>query len=258
MGWALAPARSTPDGSVFVFQSHARLTSYDNEGFGEIYRYDPSASTGEVLACVSCDLSGAAPTGDALLEDVHSATGITPETVIPNITDNGDSVFFQSPNQLLPEDANEVADVYRWKAGSATGCGRLGGCLGLISSGQGESPSYLYGMSADGHDVFFRTVEALLGADVAGTTSIYDAREQGGIPESIAAEGCKGDACQGNGTPPPVLPSPASQGGASGNVLPKKASACKHGRHRRHGRCVKRHQKSHHGKRRGSKPGKGA
>ena len=257
MGWALAPARSTPDGSVFVFQSHARLTSYENEEFGEIYRYDPSAPAGEILTCVSCHPGGAPPTGDALLEDVHSATGITSETVIPNVTDDGEQVFFQSPDQLLPEDANEVADVYEWKAGDAVGCGLLEGCLGLISSGQGESPSYLYAMSADGHDVFFRTVEALVGADVAGTTSIYDAREQGGIPETIAAEGCKGDACQGSGTLPPVLPSPASEGGGPGSA-PSKKSACGQGRHRRHGRCVKQHQKSHHGKRRGSKTGKGA
>jgi hypothetical protein len=257
MGWALAPARSTPDGSVFVFQSHARLTSYENEEFGEIYRYDPSAPAGKILTCVSCDPGGAPPTGDALLEDVHSATGITSETVIPNVTDDGDRVFFQSPDHLLPEDANEVADVYEWKAGDAVGCSLLEGCLGLISSGQGESPSYLYAMSADGHDVFFRTVEALVGTDVAGTTSIYDAREQGGILETIAAEGCKGDACQGSGTPPPILPSPASEGGGAGNA-PSKKSACGRGRHRRHGRCVKRHQKSHPGKRRGSKAGKGS
>jgi hypothetical protein len=257
MGWALAPARSTPDGSVFVFQSHARLTSYDNEGYGEIYRYDSAAPAGETLTCISCDPSGAPPTGDALLEDANSETGLTPESVIPNVTDDGHEVLFQSPDQLLPEDANEVADVYRWEAGSVAGCDRVGGCLGLISSGQGESPSYLYGMSADGHDVFFRTVEALVGADVAGTTSIYDAREGGGIPEAIAAEGCKGDACQGNGTPPPVLPSPASHGEESGNVLPRRP-ACGHGRHRRHGRCVKRHRKEHHGKHRGSKSKKGA
>ena len=252
MGWALAPARSTPDGSVFVFQSHAQLTAYDNEEYGEIYRYDPSAPAGEILTCVSCELGDAPPTGDALLEDANSATGITAETVIPNITDDGDQVFFQSPDQLLPEDANEVADVYRWEAGDAAGCNRARGCMGLISSGQGESPSYLYAMSADGHDVFFRTVEALVGADVAGTTSIYDARKQGGIPETIADEGCKGDACQGNGTPPPVLPSPASNGDASGNVA-SKAAVCKHGRHRRHGRCVKRHRKVHQVKRHGSK-----
>ncbi len=60
-GRSLAPTRSTPDGGAFVFQSHARLTAYDNEGVGEIYRYDPAAGAGERLLCVSCDPSGAPP-----------------------------------------------------------------------------------------------------------------------------------------------------------------------------------------------------
>src|SRR5262245_17534568 len=72
---AISPTRSTPDGEVFVFQSHARLTAYDNEGLGEIYRYDPAAETGARLLCVSCDPSGAPPTAGALLEDLRPGAG---------------------------------------------------------------------------------------------------------------------------------------------------------------------------------------
>lgn len=249
-GWALAPTRSTPDGAVFLFQSHAQLTDYDNEGFAEVYRYDPAAPAGERLTCPSCDPGNAPPSGDALLEEAQAGTGLAAETVIPNVTDDGVEVFFQSPDSLVPGDANQATDVYRWRERDpGSGCNRPGGCLALISSGQGEVPSVLYAMSADGHDVFFRTKEKLLGGDVPGSTSIYDAREEGGIPEAVAREGCQGDACQGNGTPPPVLPAPATSGTEPGNV--KEGSSrprrrCRKGRHRVRGRCVPNKKRNRH------------
>jgi hypothetical protein len=254
-GRALAPTRSSADGGAFVFQSHARLTAYDNEGVGEIYRYDPSAEEGERLICVSCDPSGAPPSADALLEDLRGLADVEgiPDkqtTMIANLTDNGQEVFFQSFDRLLPEDANEAEDVYEWKAKGAGGCTSQGGCLALISSGQGEVPSFLYGMSGDGHDVFFQTKEKLVGMDVPGSPSIYDARVGGGIPEPTPPAPCQGDACQGVGTLPPVLSNPASTGGGEGGEAPE-AQACAKGKHRVKGRCVaaKHHKaKKRHGR----------
>jgi hypothetical protein len=253
MGWALAPTRSTPAGTVFLFQSHARLTDYDNEGVAQVYRFEATAPAGEELTCPSCNPGNAPPGGDALLEDAQAGTGLAGETIIPNVTDDGGEVFFQSPDQLVPADANQATDVYRWRERDpAAGCSRPGGCLALISSGQGEGPSVLYAMSADGHDVFFRTRERLLGADVPGSTSIYDAREGGGIPEPVGVGACQGDACQGNGTPPPTLPAPTTTAvGGSGNV--KEATPrprCRKGRHRVRGRCVPKHKKHRRGGRR--------
>jgi hypothetical protein len=253
-GRPLSPTRSTPDGGSFVFQSHARLTAYDNEEVGEIYRYDPAAKAGERLLCVSCDPSGAPPSADALLEDLRSFGGGPPlkdTTMIASLTDSGQEVFFQSFDRLLPEDANEVEDVYEWRAkGAGEGteeCKRQAGCLALISSGQGEVPSYLYAMSADGRDVFLQTKEKLVGADVAGSPSIYDARAGGGIPEPAEPAPCQGDACQGQGSEPPVLPNPASAGaGESPEVTPKRRP-CAKGKHRVKGRCVptKHHKRRH-------------
>jgi hypothetical protein len=252
-GRPFAPTRSSADGGAFVFQSHARLSPYDNEGVGEIYRYDPAATPGERLLCVSCDPTGGAPSDDALLEDIHvgnvpgartNQSPINEGTMIANVTDNGNEVFFQSFDRLLPEDANDVEDVYEWKAKGTGGCTRPGGCLALISSGQGETPSILYAMSADGHDVFIYTLEKLVGQDVAGSPSIYDARVGGGIPEPSPPAPCQGDACQGQGALPPTLPNPASTGGGEGGEA-SKARACAKGKHRVKGRCVKRHAKKH-------------
>ncbi len=260
LGRAGSPTRSTPGGGVFAFQSHARLTAYDNEGKGEIYRYAPGAPEGERLSCPSCDPSGAAPSGNALLQAISAASATNAETMIANITDDGGALFFQSPDRLLPDDANDAVDVYEWKAAGVSGCKRASGCLALISSGQGEEDSLLYGMSADGHDVFFRTPEKLVGADVPGSRSIYDARVGGGIPDPPLPAPCQGDACQGAGSSPPVLPAPASTGAGDGNVqkgaprprCPKgKRQVVAKGRVHCAKHRVKRHKPSNHKRRAG-------
>jgi hypothetical protein len=261
-----SPTRSTPDGSVFVFQSYAQLTSYDNteatasacgdseaadDRCPEVYLYDGKAAAGQQLVCVSCDPTGAPPTGAAMLQDLRSGSTVTQYTIMPNVTEDGRRVFFQSDGPLLPEDANEAQDVYEW-LGQGTGCEREGGCLALISSGQSERDSFLYGMSADGHDVFFSTNEKLVGADIPGSPSIYDARVEGGIPDPPAAAPCQGDACQGQGSLPPTLPSPGSTGSGD-DKAPAKSTKCPKGKRKvkRRGkvRCVKRpgkkQQKSH-------------
>lgn len=239
--------QSTPDGNVFVFESKARLTAYDNEGKGEVYRYRSGAAAEELL-CVSCDPSNAPPVADAKLKDLRTSSGLLPHIQLTNVTDDGEMVFFQSTDRLLPEDANDVEDVYEWRAKGTSNCIRDDGCLGLISSGQGEADSYLYGMSADGHDVFFRTRDKLVGSDVPGSPSIYDARVGGGIPEPVAPAPCQGDACQGQGAAVPALPSPSTAAPAEGNV--RTQPRCGKGKHRVKGRCarVKHHHSSRHKK----------
>ncbi len=246
-----SPTRSTPDGEVFAFQSHAQLTSYDNDGHSTIYRYEPAAASGQQLICASCDPTGAPASADAGLL-VERPPGVArSSTLVPNVTDDGNAVFFQSLESLLPSDANDTDDVYEWKA-QGTGCGRSDGCLALISSGQGEQPSYLYGMSANGRDVFFVTPEKLVNRDIPGSHSIYDARIEGGIPDPPGQEDCQGDACQGQGSVPPALPPPASTGSSNGNVLPSGKRRCPKGKRkvRRKGkvRCVKRKASKRHGR----------
>lgn len=259
IGRADTPTRATPDGGAFLFQSHAQLTDYVNEGVGQIYRFAPGAPAGERLLCISCDPTGGLASGDAMLQIYGGASGgrTVGTTMIPNVTDNGASIFFNSPDQLVPEDANQAVDVYQWRAnGSGEGseeCERARGCLVLISSGQGQQQSTLYGMSADGHDVFFSTREKLVGADLVGSDSIYDARIEGGIPDPPLSAPCQGDACQGEGSVPPTLPAPAS--GAplgDGDVPPQgkeqPGKRCAKGKRKvkRKGkvRCVKKKQKS--------------
>jgi len=276
-GRGRAPARSTPDGSVLVFQSHAQLTPYDNteataaacgnpktagERCFEIYLYDSTAAPGEQVVCVSCDPTGAHPNAPAVLQELRTGISGSHSLLIPNVTDDGKRVFFQSNHALLPEDANQVSDVYEWMAHEASGCTRAAGCLALISSGQGDEDNLLYGMTPDGNDVFFTTLEKLHGADIAGSASIYDARVEGGIPNPATPAPCRGDACQGRGSAPTVLPVPASGSEPEGESPP--ARRCPKGKHkqRRKGkvRCVKGNAKkqSHGSKRHQANPNRRA
>ena len=266
-GRANSPTRSTPEGGVLVFQSHAQLTSYDNEEpatgdcgesevagerCGEVYRFDAAANGGEgEIACVSCSPSSAPPSSDATLQAQIEGSAATSSTLIPNLTEDGGRVFFQSGDQLLPEDANDVSDVYEWMAQGTASCERPGGCLALISSGQGEEGSFLYGMTPDGHDIFFSTNEKLVGQDVSDSPSIYDARVYGGIPEPPNEEPCRDEACKPAQTPPPTLRTAGDETVSSGNVIKAGKASCPKGKHRVKGRgTAKHHKKRRHAKHR--------
>ncbi len=101
-------------------------------------------------------------------------------------------------------------------------CTRPGGCLALISSGQGEAPSILYGderrrrttsSSTPRRSWSARTSRAAPRSMTPGSVA--------GIPEPAAPAPCQGDACQGQGSEPPALPGPATTGGGEERAEPK-------------------------------------
>jgi DNA-binding beta-propeller fold protein YncE len=236
-GPATDPSRTNPDGSTLVFQSYAPLTGYDAEGHFEIFRYD--ASTG-IIDCLSCPPNGAPAGADAILQDEAEGAPIqSANALIRNVSVDGATVFFQTAQALAPTDVNRVQDVYQWRSGAVS----------LISTGQSPQKSYLWAVDADGSDVFFATREALVGADEReGSASIYDARINGGFAESVPAQTCLGEACQG---PPASSPAfalhPATLGLADTGKRP--------GRHRcpkkRHGASRGRKGDSKHQRSRG-------
>lgn len=240
------PSRTTPDGSVFVFQSHASLTPYDSEGHSEVYRYD---ARDQSLVCVSCSPIDVPPSSDGnlvLSGFLNAGSPIGAEALIANVTDDGETVFFQSSDALVPGDTNGAVDVYEWKAGR----------ISLISTGHSSAPSYLYGMSPDGRDVLFRTREALVPRDhTEAAGAIYDARIDGGFSEGAVSQPCVEDACQGTPGGAPALSTAGNTGSqASGNVTAHhgRAHRCRKGMHRvrvrGHVRCVKKaaHRGRHH------------
>ncbi len=270
-GAAADPSRSTPDGSALVFESHASLTGYKNEGHTEIYRYDAAANSGAgELACLSCNPTKAPASSDARLENFPLVDDFfspaSRRAPIANLSEDGRTVFFESADRLVSGDTDGLPDVYEWEAHGVGGCEQEGGCLSLISSGHSSTPNYLYAVSADGRDVFIRTTDSLLAQDTdGGAPSIYDARMGGGFAEPPVAKPCEADACQGPPASAPLgtLPSSALFFGQNGNVVaqpaakPKakpKPKRCRKGslRKRVHGklRCVKQKPRARRGARR--------
>jgi hypothetical protein len=236
------PSRTTPDGSVLVFESRAGLTGYDSDGHSEIYRYD--AATGG-LGCLSCNPTGLPAGSDAQLQSdtplqFVSLPPVNALASIANVTGDGSRVFFQSAERLVLGDTDGRVGVYEWEAQGKGGCVDQGGCVSLISSGHSSQDDYLYAMTPDGSDVFFETGDLLVAEDEDPTPSIYDARVGGGAPEGQApSTECLGDACQPFVYPPPLV----TPGSANFQGPTNRARRCLRGKHlvKRHGRkrCVK-------------------
>jgi hypothetical protein len=242
------PSRTTPDGTVLLFESRADLTGYDPEGRAEIYRYD---SVGGTLACLSCNPTQAPAAGEAHLQSIKQGLGdpepLKPTSLIANLRADGRRAFFESSDPLVLTDTDKLQDVYEWEAEGVGSCRTEGGCVYLISSGDSARTNYLFAASASGNDVFFVTSDLLLAAlDPDETPSIYDGRVDGGFPPpaSVAGE-CLGEACQPAADAPQEL-TPATFETA-GNVAQRAKPRCAKGKHRvrkgKKSRCVAAHKK---------------
>jgi hypothetical protein len=255
VGPAADPSRTTPDGGVLVFESRAPLTGFANAGHTEIYRYEASSKAGNGLTCLSCNPTGAVAQSDAELEAgvgiaLRYGPPVNAITHIANVTDNGREVFFQSGDRLVAKDTDGLADVYEWQAEGTGACQITGGCVYLISTGRSAGANYLYGMTPDGHDVFFESFDLLVSQDADRTPSIYDARVEGGFAPLSAVSSCEVDACQATSAPPPpAVPASAalrgteSVGGGNTHHCAKGGSGA-HRSARAH--CSKKHKGKKH------------
>ena len=202
--------RVSPDGRFLAFTSTEAPTiaDYDNtpvmpstcaEGVEhgtpsgrceEIFLYEAGATK---PACVSCN-PGVLPAGPNFIE---SAAGLQnrrgPAYLTRNVTDAG-SVFFNSPEALVPQDINGVTDVYEYDAGQ----------LHLVSSGTSAEPSMFVDAGEDGADVFFTTSQRLLSDDANDSLALYDARRGGGFAEFQAPPECGSSGCRTISPPAPL------------------------------------------------------
>lgn len=242
-------SRVTPDGSVLVFESRAKLTPYENQEHVEIYRAESSSGA---VTCVSCNPDGEPPSASARLEALESfnvqAGGES--MVLHNLSVDGRRVFFETTEPLVKRDVDGVNDIYEWQMGAE---GEAAG-LSLISSGQSvfytnptvplefQEPNVMFAITPTGNDVVFRTTDRLLQAAAGGgSTALYDARVDGGFPES-EGEACRSQICEGPGSAP-ALSSPGSDRfHGKGNV--RRRAACRHHHRRRAGKHKKRSHRS--------------
>jgi len=212
-------ARVSVSGQALLFTSGAPLTDYDNNKENELYIYNAPT---EKLTCVSCNPSGVPASAPAYLVQAPpspASPGAPQVFLTRNLSEDGDRVFFQTEEALVPEDINNHMDVYEWEregAGSCTeGSGNgSGGCLYLLSAGTSSTAeSYFGNADAEGNNVFLFTRQSLVGQDQDYNSDLYDARVEGGIvsqSRSSAAPCTSEEMCRGVLPSAPLFGTPAS------------------------------------------------
>jgi hypothetical protein len=125
------------------------------------------------------------------------------------LSNDGNTVFFASTDQLLPAATNVLAsafnnaiyDIYEWHDG----------VLSLISSGTSPSSDFLLGASTSGSDVFFLTSSQLVPQDGEHAYEIFDAHVEGGFPAPTTPAPCTSNVtCRSMPATPPAAITPAS------------------------------------------------
>ena len=191
----IARMQVTPSDSHMAFLTASPVTQYNNAGHLEMYTYNPSTRT---IVCVSCNPSGTAATSNV----EASKDGLF-------MTDDG-RTFFSTEEALVHEDTNRGEDVYEYVNGRpqliTPGTGESGTAEGTEEADAQSSPG-LIGVSANGTDVYFSTVDTLVPEDHNGLfIKFYDARADGGFSAPPPPPSCEAaDECHGAGSEP--LPS---------------------------------------------------
>ena len=220
-GHSVSLVRDSANGSIYVFQTNAPFTGLGfNNGAGndeEIYRYEVGAGA---LNCVSCPPSGTLPSGNAeLSHDFRDGNAFSELTPNRGVSKDGERVFFDTPDALVPQDSNGLRDVYEWESG----------VLNLISTGVSTEESFFGDNSPSGSDVFFSTTEGLAPGDADEGYDVYDARiPRPGDQLPPAAVPCEGAVCQGPPSVPQLLGQPSSETFAgAGNAIPRSGTKAK-------------------------------
>jgi hypothetical protein len=263
------PVRVTPDGARLAFQSVRGLTGYDNapvtpgacegERCREVYLYD---AVSDALTCVSCDPGGARPAGPAHLGanfgEAGEVLGVVQASqfyTVNNLSADGDRLFFESPDALVPQASGGLQNVYEWETDGVGSCAQASGCVAPVSDVSGPFASYFLDASSSGEDVFIATADQLVPSDTDNLRDVYDVRVDGGFPAPAATVPCEAaDACRGSlqAQPANALSAPPSATFAgTGNLAAapapvpaakpkvKKVKACARGDARKRGRCVR-------------------
>ncbi len=287
LNWAPTPqdlfASSVPktslvsdSGETLLFRSQEKLTSYENEGVPELYRYRVGAPA---ISCASCNPGGepaeSGPSMGSMTFPGLSPRQGTAAVMSRNMSADGNRVFFETTEALSATDTNGAVDcsptgfpsqsfpscldVYMWEAPETGSCKAGGssyavlndGCIYLISTGKDAYPSLFADASKSGADVFFFTREQLVGQDKDELQDVYDARVEGGLSSqnpqaNVPCEGA--DACHGPAQVPPAETAPATPAFVGpGNPVPKhkKPKARKNKKHKKHKAKATKQKKGH-------------
>gem|GEM_PF-1706941 len=172
---------ASADGRYALFTTTAQLTPGDTDESADVYRYDADTDS---YTEISAGLDGSG----------NGTFGASPAE--RSGADISQGAFFTTAEPLLPQDHNDLEDVYEWTEA---------GGLGLVSAGTPGFGAEFLDSTADARTVLFRTQATLLPRDRdGGELDIYAARVGGGFAEPSGPAGCgAGGPCE---APPPGTP----------------------------------------------------
>lgn len=202
-GLANKQAQVSPDGRHLLFSSVESLTGYHNEGSEQLFLYEYG---GKGVVCISCERSGMPPLSHTFSAFLPVSNEVT--SSLNWMSANGEEIFFDSLDPLVPQDTNGHSDIYEWEQDGANECAEEQGCIYLISGGRSPEGSYLIDASASGNDVFFTTRAKLVGEDQNENIDVYDAHV--GAVAATTPPLCTGTGCQGLPSSPPIFATPSS------------------------------------------------
>ncbi len=197
--------------------------------------YDIEAGT---FSCPSCRTDGGPELGPPHSAQPFVPGGIGRHRPAPLLNDG--TLFFDTPNPLVPSDSNGTRDVYSYNHGKVS----------LLTPGKQSVDAELFDVSPDGKSVFFITTAPLVGQDQDSDQDLYVSRVGGGLASQNPdpAVECLRDDCKATPGVGPELPFGGSEA-LSGpeNFKPKARKRCGKGRHEVKGRggarCIKQHQR---------------
>ncbi len=256
---AYLTARVSPNGRYLAFMSAGHPTGYDNtdqvsgKHDEEVYLFDAGPAAGTpALTCISCNPSGARPTGVPDVEVSSEGLGLVVDrrkvwighTLAGNIpgwtaqsintsiyqsrylTDEG-RLYFNSPDDLVLQATNHKNDVYQYEPSGLGSCqSQSGGCISLISGGASQRESAFLEATPDASNVFFLTEAQLLPQDTDTAFDVYDARVCSEsspclTPPEKEAPGCgETAACRPASPAQPLAPAPQTTASGPGNPPP--------------------------------------
>ncbi len=199
--------------------------------FGDSF-FDAETGT---ISCPPCRTDGGPSLGGALIgEPEYDAIGRHAPTAVLN----DGTLFFDTPNPLVPTDSNGTRDVYSYNHGKVE----------LLSGGKQSVDSIFFDATPSGSDVFFTSNTPYVGQDKDTARDLYDVRVNGGLasqnPDPPVE--CLRDDCKGTPDTGPELPFGGSEGLSGPENFKPIKKRCGKGRRvlkaQGKARCVK-HQK---------------
>jgi len=192
------------DGHVLVFASKASLTGDDTDGGrADVYRYD--ADSGD-LQRISIAGVGGSDNGpfDVMGRTSNLRDGSRIGTDFAEykrwVSEDGETIAFQTDEGLVAGDTNGLFDDYLWRDGEVY---RLPGTARTFTSLRETYTRIVHApaVSHDGSSVAFEAIDQLLPQDGDVVVDIYVARVDGGFAQPIAVGDCPvlSDGCQGSG-----------------------------------------------------------